>query len=869
MRLREFAPAGGGGSGDYFQALASAWYNGVFDTGSLQKGIKSQEDVERLLNRGIVCPDGKTRKLHIDYNSDFDGVEIYSDDYYEYGDHDDTIDSRTGQKWGPYDFMAFSDDQLDEATGDQKFDTMMGQIQREPKYPDSQMPPTDVKDLYQWAVKNNKPYHKIFATWANREGYKSVAPALQRAGNLDTEALDYWTPRVWKIYWGELNGIDSEMPPEWAKKRVPDELRDYLDTVFDAYDRIVFDWPTEYRQIGGQGNYVEGSEELDEACWKGYHKEGMKTMFGKRYPNCVKNKKKTNEEGRIARKAGQPANSKKHSDLYTDENPRGTITGLKFATVEDAKASVSKIRSSGRSHAHKVQAAVAMEQRARAAGKASAAAIYRTYINSVKKTDESLEIYVDQGVCPVCHGNMVAESQLDEKQDACYHKVKSRYKVWPSAYASGALVQCRKKGAANWGNANESITQEEYDQLDENLKKWFSDKWVRFGPDGKIRGDCARGDSSEGKPKCLPQSKAYALGKKGRASAAARKRRQDPNAERSGPAKNVATKEAANPAQQAAIAINMKKHYKKPKSVVEDSLNEFAPGEGGFGPFKVYISNEFIEKFPNFDQAKEEIEFLQTADPKSFDADWKIIDGTGKIVWQHDPGEAIDAMRMRRKIQFIKPDEQGVIEAKKKKKKKSSRATGGYFFPGYGYYGSGESGEGGGDGGGGESKNRGMAEGQSCAMTEEGAMCPVHGLEECGTAMVYEAVGGIELAEILLKGFEEKYPDLVTQIDRKELENTVMDAVELVGDIDSMSDVDMMIDDIAMEFDSEAVPNPEPTQEPIKEHKLYYNVIGTPANQLRSDFGLRKDNRGWYLNEDVSIKRLMTAFRAFGEPTRL
>ena len=114
MRLKEFAPAGGGGSGDYFQELASAWYNGVFDTGSLQKGIKSQQDVERLLNRGIVCPDGKTRKLHIDYNSDFDGVEIYSDDYYEYGDHDDTIDSRTGQKWGPYDFMAFSDEDLSE-----------------------------------------------------------------------------------------------------------------------------------------------------------------------------------------------------------------------------------------------------------------------------------------------------------------------------------------------------------------------------------------------------------------------------------------------------------------------------------------------------------------------------------------------------------------------------------------------------------------------------------------------------------------------------------------------------------------------------------------------------------------------------------
>ena len=39
-----------------------------------------------------------------------------------------------------------------------------------------------------------------------------------------------------------------------------------------------------------------------------------------------------------------------------------------------------------------------------------------------------------------------------KKKDACYKKVKSRYKKWPSAYASGALVKCRKVGAANWGN---------------------------------------------------------------------------------------------------------------------------------------------------------------------------------------------------------------------------------------------------------------------------------------------------------------------------------------------------------------------------------------------------------------------------------
>jgi len=39
------------------------------------------------------------------------------------------------------------------------------------------------------------------------------------------------------------------------------------------------------------------------------------------------------------------------------------------------------------------------------------------------------------------------------KKDACYHKVKAGSKVWPSAYASGRLVQCRKVGAANYGNS--------------------------------------------------------------------------------------------------------------------------------------------------------------------------------------------------------------------------------------------------------------------------------------------------------------------------------------------------------------------------------------------------------------------------------
>ena len=93
---------------------------------------------------------------------------------------------------------------------------------------------------------------------------------------------------------------------------------------------------------------------------------------------------------RIPRKKGQPANSKKHSDLYTDENPKGTIHGLGFKNVDTAKASVSKIRNSSRSHAHKIQAAVAMEQRAREMGKTSEAAVYRKYINSMKKKTKKM-----------------------------------------------------------------------------------------------------------------------------------------------------------------------------------------------------------------------------------------------------------------------------------------------------------------------------------------------------------------------------------------------------------------------------------------------------------------------------------------------
>jgi len=72
-------------------------------------------------------------------------------------------------------------------------------------------------------------------------------------------------------------------------------------------------------------------------------------------------------------------------------------------------------------------------------------------------------------------GESIEITEADKKgkgsgtKDACYHKVKARYSVWPSAYASGALVKCRKKGAANWGNKSESVEMKNY--LDKKAKK--------------------------------------------------------------------------------------------------------------------------------------------------------------------------------------------------------------------------------------------------------------------------------------------------------------------------------------------------------------------------------------------------------------
>jgi len=100
--------------------------------------------------------------------------------------------------------------------------------------------------------------------------------------------------------------------------------------------------------------------------------------------------------------------------------------------------------------------------------------------------------YLDSAADYVDSGEMNEETdkkgKSSGKKDACYSKVKSRYSVWPSAYASGALVKCRKVGAANWGNKSEEysgIVAEILNELELDEKCWVGYKQVGMKKKGK------------------------------------------------------------------------------------------------------------------------------------------------------------------------------------------------------------------------------------------------------------------------------------------------------------------------------------------------------------------------------------------------
>jgi hypothetical protein len=120
---------------------------------------------------------------------------------------------------------------------------------------------------------------------------------------------------------------------------------------------------------------------------------------------------------------------------------------------------------------------------------------------------------------------------------------KAKFKVWPSAYASGYVVQQYKQMyKSKHGSLSGAFKGDEGEIHADDLEQWFKEKWVRIGANGEIMGPCGGRGEKEGKPKCLPQAKAQAMSTEERQTIVARKRKADPDPERRGPAKLVSSK---------------------------------------------------------------------------------------------------------------------------------------------------------------------------------------------------------------------------------------------------------------------------------------------------------------------------------------
>ena len=127
-----------------------------------------------------------------------------------------------------------------------------------------------------------------------------------------------------------------------------------------------------------------------------------------------------------------------------------------------------------------------------------------------------------------------------------------------------------------------------------------------------------------------------------------------------------------------------------------------------------------------------------------------------------------------------------------------------------------------------------------------------------------EAVSTLELADFLFKGLEQKFPKIIERYGHEVVGNAIMDVAEENLDVSSVSEVDMLIDDII-----EKLQNYNDNDSGLREStvsRLYYNVVGTSAPELRKDFGMRHDRRGWFLSESSGRNRIMDAQRAFGSP---
>ena len=170
----------------------------------------------------------------------------------------------------------------------------------------------------------------------------------------------------------------------------------------------------------------------EDPCWSGYKQQGMKKKGKKIVPNCVP----VGEETKSGDSSLHDWFSKSKS---SDGKPGWVQLGGKYAGKPCAKQPGQTTKP--KCGSSKMASEMSPEEEDSAARRK-------------RKEDPNSE---RSGKAK----NVATEEFVNE--DACKEKVKSRYKIWPSAYASGAVVKCRKVGAANWGNKtkNENVSIED------------------------------------------------------------------------------------------------------------------------------------------------------------------------------------------------------------------------------------------------------------------------------------------------------------------------------------------------------------------------------------------------------------------------
>ena len=217
---------------------------------------------------------------------------------------------------------------------------------------------------------------------------------------------------------------------------------------------------------------------IDEKCWVGYTQKGMKKKGKRVVPNCVKEvAPPTDKHERMVKSIKK--SYAKDGNLTKDEKSIAYATAWKNYNKEDWKPEIehSKLGDAKKKKDKERESKLPPHLQGDALGKMKKAFASEDYYSGTgEKVVARTKKYMDKKGMKGAPGldamkartadhkakrgvkeEVVAEADKkgkgSGKKDACYHKVKASAKVWPSAYASGRLVQCRKKGAANYGNS--------------------------------------------------------------------------------------------------------------------------------------------------------------------------------------------------------------------------------------------------------------------------------------------------------------------------------------------------------------------------------------------------------------------------------